>query len=95
MFVVGVVLVVQDMFNDGGVPPGRFGPLGVAGVITTGLGIGGLIVAHLIDPDPLDWNGKVEAATRYNAELEARLAPPGPSTKHTVGAPLLSLDGRF
>ena len=73
---VGVVLFMQDVFDNGGLPSLQLGALGISGIVAGGLGAVGVVVARTIDPDPLDWAGKVEAATTYNGSLKKRLALP-------------------
>lgn len=72
---VGAVLFMQDVFNDGGTPSTEIGALGISGIVAAGLGTTGVIVARLIDPDPVDHTGKVALATTYNSDLQQRLAP--------------------
>lgn len=71
---LGVVLVMQDVFDDGGIPTASFGALGISGFIAAGLGTAGLVYARTIDPDPLDARGRIAAATSYNNDLKQRLA---------------------
>jgi len=70
---LGVVLVMQDVFDSGGIPTASFGAVGNAGFIAAGLGTVGLVYARTIDPDPLDARGRIEAATTYNGGLKQRL----------------------
>jgi len=70
---VGVVLFGQDLFNNGGTPQLELGALGISGIAAVGLGTVGLVLARTIEPDPLDWGGKVKAASAYNADLGRRL----------------------
>ncbi len=86
---VGTILFMQDVFDDGGIPTLDIGALGVSGAVVGGLGAIGLVYALTIDPDPLDFDGKVDAVRRYNGELKPRFdlsVSPGGATVTLGGA---------
>lgn len=70
---VGAVLFMQDVFDAGGEPTLDIGALGITGLAVGGAGVVGVAIGLALDPDPLDFAGKVEAATKYNADLKRRL----------------------
>jgi len=74
---VGAIVFMHDVFDAGGLPTMDLGPAGISGLVLAGLGTAGVVIAQTtIDPDPLDWRGKLEAVTTYNAGLKARLELP-------------------
>lgn len=108
---IGVIVFMHDVFDAGGIPTTDIGAAGLSGLVLAGLGTAGVVIAQTaIDPDPLDWDGKVAAAAAYNDALRRRLAvptqgrlevrDPGPRLSRIGVAPLrdglgLSLGGQF
>lgn len=108
---IGVVVFMHDVFDAGGIPTTDIGAAGISGLVLAGLGTAGVVIAQTtIDPDPLDWDGKVAAVAAYNDALRRRLELPtqgrvevhdrGPRLSRIGVAPLrdglgLSLGGQF
>lgn len=88
---VGVVVVMHDVFSQGGVPRASLGVGGVVGLCAVGLGVGGVVIATTLDPDPLDFDGKVRAIHDYNSELATRLQTARGPAVHLTGLGLAPL----